>query len=383
MKTVFIDWTGDPARPGASGLSDLTWAMAHRLARGGDDVHVIGPYTTAFDSGDVSVHRFDLPPLGYRNIVGHIFIALRALDCLRRIGSWDIVHAPEYLTTALGSVLLPNTPIVLTVPGNIFERINNINHFDLITTQVYKLAARISARKCATIIATSREQARWWAYSGAKPHQIAIIPLGVDTLFFRPDQRLNRNSDNHRPCVLFVGRLQGENGADLAIRAFSLVHRVLPCATLSIVGDGPDRTILKALCTQLGLVDAVRWHDRVRFEDLPAVYQSADVFIFPRISRVTPRVLFEAMACGLPVVTSAIGGIIDFVVDGETGFLVDPYDIQSLARRVVELLQSPDQGRAMGMRARAFVQTQLDWDIIVRRIRHEVYKPLICHQPLS
>jgi phosphatidylinositol alpha-1,6-mannosyltransferase len=280
-------------------------------------------------------------------------------------------------------VLLSNTPVVLTVPGNIFERVNNINHFDLITTQVYKFAARISARKCAAIIATSREQARWWTYSGAKPHQIALIPLGVDTLLFRPNKNSNHNTNNHRPSVLFVGRLQGENGADLAIRAFSLVHRVLPWATLSIVGNGPDKAPLMTLCAQLGLVDAVRWHDRVQFDDLPAIYQSADVFIFPRISRVTPRVLFEAMACGLPVVTSAIGGIIDFVVDGETGFLVDPYDIQSLARRVIELLQNPDQGRVMGMRAREFVQSQLDWDIIVRRIRNEVYEPLICHQPLS
>lgn len=376
MDIAFIDWTGDPARPGASGLSDLTWAMARRLAQGGDNVHVFGPYTESFESGDVVVHRFPLPWLAYRNIVGHMRLVQRAISQLRQVGRWDIIHAPEYLTTAFAATVFPGTPVILTVPGNIYERVNNVNHFDPITTQVYKVAARVSARRCAAIIATSQEQAYCWSYSGALPNHITTIPLGVDTSQFRPARISTDTEQNIRHRLLFVGRLQGENGASIALKAFATIRAAIPTATLRIVGNGPDRPELMRLGSRLGLAQAVQWDDHVRFEELPRVYQSADIFLFPRLSRVTPRVLFEAMASGLPIVTSAIGGLSDFVVNGQTGMLADPHDPESFAQQAIGLLRDPQRAKMIGARACDIARQQFDWEVVVRRIRSEVYMPL-------
>ncbi|HEX2914874.1 MAG TPA: glycosyltransferase family 4 protein [Chloroflexia bacterium] len=371
MRIGFIDWMCNPARPGASGLSDIVWSMAHHLVSAGDEVHVFGPYSVDFNSHGVHVHRFKLPPLGYRNILGHSLIAVKAILEANRAGPWDIIHAPEYLTTALCTILMPGTPVVLTVPGNIFERIANINHFDRYTTQVYKMAARLTARKSKAIIATSQIQAQWWAYSGAIPKRIVTIPLGVDTNTFKPGKI--KTTEN----VLFIGRLQRENGADLAIKAFAHVKAVLPHSTLTIVGDGSDRENLITLTEKLNLSGSICWIDRINYEELPAIYQSAQVFLFPRLSRVTPRVLFEAMACGLPVVTSSIGGINDFVVNGETGFLENPHDYVAVAQRVVELLKNPELSEQMSQNARRIAENKLDWNVIVSQVRSEVYKPLL------
>src|SRR5207237_6390237 len=94
------------------------------------------------------------PPIGYRNIAGHILIVLAGLAELRRRGPFDVIHVPEYLSGALFS-MLGRTPVVMTEPGNIYDRIAHGNPYDPYTTVVFKAAARVAARRCARLVATS------------------------------------------------------------------------------------------------------------------------------------------------------------------------------------------------------------------------------------
>jgi glycosyltransferase involved in cell wall biosynthesis len=360
-------------------MSDIIWAMARRLARWGDDVHVVAPYPASLaPSPDVTVHQQRILPPAYRNIIGHLLLAATAWAKLRAIPAVQVVHAAEYTSTAVICRLGSSCPVVLTTPGNIYERIENVNHFDPTVTTVYKTAARVSAKSSAKIIATSQEMQTWWEYSGAAPSRIIQIPLGVDTRVFRPTPEARALLGlGTSPNVLFVGRLQSENGVEYLLQAMSSVVKQVKEAMLDIVGDGPDLKTLVDLSQALGLTGRVRWHGRVALKQLPLFYSAADVFALPRLSRVTPRVLFEAMACQKPIVTSAIGGIVDFVEDRKTGFLVNPRDPETLAERIEQSLVDRELALRMGRAASKYAYQNLDWDIVVRRIRTEVYDQLV------
>src|SRR5581483_3113718 len=172
-----MDFVLDPRRPGSSGLSDIVWSMGRELARLGNHVHIVGPYSVNPELAEgVAIRRFELPPIGYRNIIGHALIVLKMWNVVRRIPGLDLIHAPEYLSTG---IVAPSTrvPVTLTTPGNIYERIAHGNPYDWSTTFAYKLTARSSARACALIHAISVDQSRWWQYIGASPARTIAFPL--------------------------------------------------------------------------------------------------------------------------------------------------------------------------------------------------------------
>jgi glycosyltransferase involved in cell wall biosynthesis len=384
MRIAFIDFIFERGAPiGTTGLSEVVWRLAEPLAQLGHEVHIVAPYRDAgFPAQNIQVHRFDLPPINYRNIVGHLLIVRRAIDVLGRLGPLDLVHAPEYLSTALLCALGPHVPVVLTEPGNIFERVANGNPYDLVTTQVYKWAARTSGRRCAAIIATSAEMAEWWRRSGATDDRIARIALGVDLAGFGPRPAARAQLGwGEQPQIIFVARLSVETGAEYLIRALPEVLRAYPGARLQIVGSGPAAESLRELAQAQGVGDAVAWHGWVPLDELASYYSAADLMVFPGTSGGTPRVMLQAMACGTPFVGSAIGGIVDHVEHGRTGWLVAPRDPAALAAAIVGALANPAAARAVAERSRAYV-AGLQWSEIAERVHREVYQR-VCRRDMA
>lgn len=376
MKIAFIDFVFDQNAPiGTTGLSEVVWCMAGPLADLGNEVHVIAPYKHSdYPTKDVQVHRFELPMINYRNIVGHILIVKRAIDVLRAYGPFDVVHAPEYLSTALLCRLYPEAPTVLTEPGNIFERIANGNPYDMITTQVFKWAATTSSKRCARIIATSAEMADWWRRSGADEKRIAHIALGVDLEGFAPilGARATLAWDAQELHVLFVARLSIETGADYLLRALPSIVQAFPNVRLHVVGSGSFEQKLYQIANSLGLNGRVSWYGWVPLRDLAKYYSAADVMVFPGTSGGTPRVMLQAMACGTPFVGSAIGGIVDHIIHNHTGWLVPPRDVQALAQAVIDVLSNKEQTHAIAAMAQTYVHS-LHWRKIARHVYEDVY----------
>ncbi len=383
MRIAFVDYVCDPARPGSTGLSDLVWDMAGRLADLGDDVHVIGPYSVAtFPSDRVQVHRFRLPPIGYRNVVGHGLIVYAAYRQLRSLGTVDVVHVPEYVSASLLGSMLCNTPVIFTEPGNIFERVARGNPYDPMTTLAYKLAARRAARTCARLVATSQEMAKWWTWTGVSPERIYQLPLGIDTRAFRRVTNAKRllRLPADPPVVVYAARLSRENGVDVALRAIALARRQLGPLQLHILGEGPERQTLELLSRSLGIDRDVTWHGWVDFQALPTYYSAADAFVFAGRSGGTPRVLIQAMACGAPVIASAIGGIVDHVEHGKDGLLFDSGSSEQLSSALVRLLSEPALASRLGEAAERYARESLDWDALVRRLRTEVYAKVVAER---
>lgn len=376
MRIAYIDFVCDPAQPGATGLSDVVWDMASRLAHLGEEVHVVAPYTVGSVPDDaVQVHRFSLPPINYRNILGHLLIVFAAYRRLLTLGKLDVVHVPEYLSAAALGAFLTDTPVVVTEPGNIYERVAHGNPYDPVTTLVYKVAARHAAATCARLVATSGEMAQWWQRTGVSPDRICRVPLGVDTRKFAriADAKAALGLPEDVPLILYAARLSRENGLNIALRALARLRERGGQVQLHVLGEGPQRHSLMELSRELGIHQLVTWHGWVDFCLLPRFYSAADVFVFSGLSGGTPRVLLQAMACGAPVVASKIGGVVDHVTHGETGLLFSAGDEDAMAEQVLRVLVEPDLRKKLSHNACAYARREVDWDVLAPRLL-EMYR---------
>ncbi|MGH3070413.1 MAG: glycosyltransferase [Streptosporangiaceae bacterium] len=180
--------------------------------------------------------------------------------------------------------------------------------------------------------------------------------------------------------LLFVGRLVRTKGARDAIRAVSLIREVP--VVLDIVGDGPDQAACRALTAELGVADRVRFHGRLTREQVTGFYRAADVFVFPSYREPGGNVVFEAMAHGLPLVVSDIGGPGN-VVDESCGIRVHPVTppeyAQDLAGAITRLAGPGLRGR-LGEGARARVAEVALWDSKVRHLE-AIYADVLASPP--
>jgi glycosyltransferase involved in cell wall biosynthesis len=346
-------------------------------------VHVAAPYSSSVvPCLNVHVHVVKVPNLWRRNILGHALTVTRCIQTLRKIGPFDLLHAPEYLSTALLTLIWPSCRVVLTEPGNIYERIAHGNPYDFWTTQVFKLCARRTAKHCSAIIATSDEMAYWWNKTGADHSRIFRIPLGVDLKGFSSSAHerdaLHWGAEQG-PHILFVARLSIETGCQYLIQALPEVLKYFPSARLHILGTGNAKESLQSLTASLEVSNSVTWHGWVPLNDLSAYYSSSDVMVFPGTSGGTPRVVLQAMSCGTPVIGAAIGGITDHIEDGVTGWLVPPSKPADLARRICAVLHDSLTAKTVAGRANEYVQV-LSWDAIAQTTLRQVYCHLLLNQ---
>jgi glycosyltransferase involved in cell wall biosynthesis len=188
------------------------------------------------------------------------------------------------------------------------------------------------------------------------PSKTRTILYGVDTHRFRPlpagaarrGRTLGLNGKG--PVFGTIARLTGQKGHRYLLEAASLAIRRSPGLLFVFAGDGPLRESLEAQARSLGI------SSRVRFlgfrSDVAALMGAFDAFVLPSLYEGLPNVVLEAMACGKPVVATAVDGTPEVVADGETGLLVPPRDPERLAEAILKLAGNPRLRTAMGLEAR-------------------------------
>jgi glycosyltransferase involved in cell wall biosynthesis len=196
--------------------------------------------------------------------------------------------------------------------------------------------------------------------------RIVVVPDCVDVERFV--RGAVRGDEGTLPVLLTVSRLaEGRSkGHDVVLRALAVLRARGIDAAYVIAGDGPDRARLERLARDLGLADRVRFAGRVPEVDLPALYQASDAFVLVSAFQTdcapqgegVPLVVIEAQACGKPAITSALDGSAESVIDGETGFLVDPSDEAALADALQRLLCDVPLRERMGAAARVLAERQ-------------------------
>ena len=191
---------------------------------------------------------------------------------------------------------------------------------------------------------------------GVAPTQLHCIPNGVDTALFTAERHAagllrERFAIPEAVTVVgFVGRLSPEKGPDMFLRMALGVHEASPQTRFMVVGDGPMLAQLQGFVAQFELGEHV--HFAGTQHDMPAVMGELDLLVSASHSEAMPLALMEAMASGLPVVATRVGGIPDLIQQGVTGWLVHPGDYEGLATRVVELVTHPALRQSAGAAAR-------------------------------
>ncbi|MEQ1729706.1 MAG: glycosyltransferase [Vicinamibacterales bacterium] len=222
-----------------------------------------------------------------------------------------------------------------------------------------QLALQRASYACAHhVVANAGAVATRLRAEGVRASMISVIPNGLDLGRFHP-----RPGGAASRTVAMVANLRPGKGHDTLVDAAALVLSRFPDARFELIGGGTERAALEARAAERGVAHAVAFLGHI--EDVPARLAQAAVFTLPSESEAFPNAVLEAMACGLPVVASAVGGIREVVQHGETGFLVSPRDPQALADRICGLFTQPTMATAWGARGRAIVEARYSFDRMV------------------
>jgi glycosyltransferase involved in cell wall biosynthesis len=221
------------------------------------------------------------------------------------------------------------------------------------------------------VVAVSRKMADAAEALAPPRRPVEVIPNGADTSLFFPrptgEARTRLGLPAEGAVVSYVGKLVPRKGVDTLIEAMGLLaRRERPVPLLLAAGIGELRPDLERRARELGVAAHVRFLGKIPHEDVPLAIAAGDVFVLPSLSEGLPTVVCEAMACGRPVVATAVDGTPEIVRDGETGFLVPPRDPEALARALARVLDDPALAGRMAERAGEIARERYTWEANAR-----------------
>ncbi len=281
----------------------------------------------------------------------------------------DIVHAHGLRGAVVGGLAARRAriPYLFTVH-------NLLPQFNVVQAAVF----REIVRKAARVIAVSEAVAHTLRQAGVGEERIVVIPNGVDLSRFKPAAdplafRTKHRFEGADRIVLAVGRLSPEKGFDVLIEAFASLQTRMRDVRLVIAGDGPDSSQLRARAELSG--------DRIHFlghsEETVGLFAAADLVVAPSRQEGQGIVPLEAMAAGRAVVASRVGGLVETIVEGETGLLVPVGDATALCGTMEMLLNDPQRRAAMGLAGRQRVQQRYSLPAQIQKIEaiyRDVYR---------
>ncbi|MEU4574334.1 glycosyltransferase [Nonomuraea sp. ATR24] len=286
----------------------------------------------------------------------------------------DVVHAHFWMSGQAALEAADGVPVVQTFHalGTVKRRWQG----GADTSPAHRIATeREIGERADAILATCRDEVLELRAMGVPERRITVVPCGVDVDAFRPDGPVAPRDG--RPLVLSIGRLVPRKGVDTVIAAL----RRLPDADLVIAGgraDDEEAVRLRDLAGRYGLADRVRVIGSVPREDVPALMRSADVLVAVPWYEPFGMVPVEAMACGVPVVASAVGGHLDTVAGA--GLLVPPRRPRALARALRDVLDNPDRRRELGEAGARRARDRYGWPRVAE-LTEAVYTQVIDGQP--
>jgi glycosyltransferase involved in cell wall biosynthesis len=286
---------------------------------------------------------------------------------------YDIVETVEnYTYSSLQSVIAKSFSKTRTV----------IMNWENIVFPPWRFPLRyIVNERCDAFRVPSLTAKRKLLREGVKDEKIHYIPACVDTKRFNPylDKDLKKELGiEDKIVVLYVGRLVPQKGVNYLIKAFSKVLQENSHAILVIVGEGPIKNYLVNLVNELGIRDHVIFLKAVPYNRIHKIHAISDITVLPSIPTKSwmeqfGYVLIEAMACGKPIVASRCGAIPEIVIDNETGFLVEPGDVNELAGKISLLISDSKLREKMGYKGRIRVEREFSYEAVLPKIKELYY----------
>jgi glycosyltransferase involved in cell wall biosynthesis len=267
------------------------------------------------------------------------------------VGPRALAHLAWKLRSACPQILYTLT-VVPNIWGRVFGRIARVpvivsGYRSLFPNQHERWLWRLSDRIICNAHALKEIMIQRYRVA---PERIAVAPNAVDTDHFRPDSV----PDAGNPIVLSIGRLVDDKDPLNLLEGFRMAAERVPHAQFAIMGNGPFKSEIDSRIQAHSLEARIKLMGGV--PDVRPAMRSALVFVLASVREASPNVIIEAMAMGLPVVATRVGGIPELVVDGQTGILVEPGDPKALAAAVATVLADENRRREMGRMGRQRVE---------------------------
>ena len=309
----------------------------------------------------------------------------RKLQSVRTTANIDITHPQLPLTPRFAVPPKFGKTLVCTVhstwkgeakaiQGEPYSRLNANEKFLVSFNWFLRFFEEGMIHRARKIIAVSHFT-KWelTKYYKIPAHKIQVIHNGVDIKKFQPavDKRKVKVAMGLNPddlAIVSVGRLYARKGLFTLIESMPEIIKKFPKAKFIISGKGQSDEMhkLNAHAERLGVRGNIVFTGYTPDRELPKLYQAADVFAFSTFYEHHPFAVLEALATGLPVVTTTVGGIPETIDSGKNGYLVEPFNPRQFSEKILRLLENPAEAQEMGKKARQTVEKQLDWRIVVK-----------------
>ena len=356
MRVAILTWNYLPKRAGGTEIA--TQNIARDLASRGHTVLVV----TTRDAGlpkesmgeGFRIHRvrsFKVKLLKYA------FFCFKTVLILRRFKP-DVTHA-QAMWMGLPAFV---TKKVINKPYLIWAQGSDIYFPRLFKGPISKLVLR----NANALIALTRDMKK--EMQKVCNRDIFVIGNGVDPKKFgshaKKEARYQLHIGEDERVIIFVGTLVPGKGVRYLIEAMGIIKEKQPETRLLIIGDGKERDSLEASVKRLNLEGWVTFAGRINNAKVPEYLAASDIFILPSLSEGFPNVIAEAMAAGLPVVTTNVRGLSEIVTDGRNGFLVEPENPAQLAERILFVLSDDVLRKKMSASNMAWAE-QHTWEKVV------------------
>ena len=275
------------------------------------------------------------------------------LVALRQVGGSDLIYANWLGAGIVGAILnrLTGKPLVVSFRGD--------DGYLARDRYLWRVLTRWVTRRAGIVAPVSGELLRIIRELGVPEEKCRLPRFGVDTDMFHPASR--KPEPREDVTVLFVGSLIDRKGLHDLLKA--LVDPDFTRVRLTVVGDGPNAARLKDMANRLGLTERIDWKGIIPPAEVAQLMRSSDILCLPSYMEGRPNVVNEAMASGLPVVVTRIGGVPDMVKEGDTALLFKPGDVEGLRQSLRRLVEDSELRRTMGRAGHQFLmRSGVSWD---------------------
>ncbi|MBA7507586.1 N-acetyl-alpha-D-glucosaminyl L-malate synthase [subsurface metagenome] len=343
------------------GTEIATYNIAKNLVTRGHEVRVITSLDESLSKETIEdgfhIHRISQQKLRF---IGVISLWVKIFWLLKKINP-DIVHAQSIgmgMPAFLAKKLL-RKPYVVWGRGS-----------EVYLPWLYKKPVSKLVLKSATAVIALTEDMKGEIQKICN-REVSVIPNGIDLDRFQDlnprtiREGLKVNSDER--LILFVGGLKPTKGLEYLIQAMSSISQSEMKMKLLLVGQGEERDRLEQLAKNLGLSSYVKFVGEVPYKEVPEYMAASDVFVLPSLSEGFPNVILEAMASGMPIVATRVGGLAEIIKDGDNGFLVEPGNPQQLAEKVLLILKDKELRERISRNNKEAAK-EYSWEGIVDRL---------------
>jgi len=372
--------------PHMGGIEKVSSEQIKRLTEAGYEIDILTSKTKGqkkYQTKGIRVFTYPSLKFAERFGVPYPILTVHSYKMFAKIiKKCDLVHAHGhvYMSSYLAGKLAKKykKPFIVTQHNTFIDYkswLNTLEHLNDITIgkSVLKSADRI--------FTVSKETMKYVLRLGGDKAKTSVMYNGVDTNCFYPIQkeesRKKLSLPKKRKIVFCVRRLVYKNGLDTLTESAALALQDNPDILFVVAGKGPNRKLIEDNIKKLGIENNIKLIGFVPDELLSIYYNAADYFVIPSASgEGLPLVLFEAMACGLPVIATRVGGTPEIISHMKNGVLVPPRNPKAIAEAISNLLAKEKLGKKIGEEAKRKIQNRFSWEENVRQLK-EAYSQFI------